>query len=338
MWYITRSIEPKLDHVPIVGPAWVRKLLNFNTDVTAQVGLLTYNGVFDHVLHVRPTVYNVLQIRESSSSIPGSPISEITTWVRERARYIALRFKNGLIKVPSSVTLLLPSATKLRRLCFYRCVSVHGGVLSQHALQVVFPACLAAGLQGGRYPSMPCRFPGPHPREKFRGICLGGSPGPHPRGKFRGIYLRGRGCLLRGGCLLLEGACFWGVPAPGGCLLLGGGVWCALLLWPSGLVAFWLKVAFWYGLLGRCPTLSTRRPYQKATTEDHFQPEDHTRRPPSIRRPPNQKAITEDHNRRPWQKTTPPPHPNPSRRLLLQTVRILLEFAFLFHRKIATLS
>ena len=35
---------------------------------------------------------------------------------------------------------LLPSATKLRRLCFYRCVSVHrgGGI----------PACLAAGLQG----------------------------------------------------------------------------------------------------------------------------------------------------------------------------------------------
>ena len=38
----------------------------------------------------------------------------------------------------------LPSATKLRRLCFYRCVSVHcprgwGGI----------PACLAAGLRGG---------------------------------------------------------------------------------------------------------------------------------------------------------------------------------------------
>ena len=30
----------------------------------------------------------------------------------------------------------LPSATMLRRLCFYRCLSVHGGV-SQHALQVV---------------------------------------------------------------------------------------------------------------------------------------------------------------------------------------------------------
>ena len=64
---------------------------------------------------------------------------------------------------------LLPSATKLRRLCFYRCVSVHRGVVSQHALQQVsgvgaggmggvgaipaciaggIPACLATGLQG----------------------------------------------------------------------------------------------------------------------------------------------------------------------------------------------
>ena len=78
------------------------------------------------------------------------------------------------------------------------------------------PACLAAALgQGGRwYPSMPCRFPGPHPRGKFRGLAggvsrstskgevqgsgwgglqvhtwgrvsrptPGGSPGPHPGG------------------------------------------------------------------------------------------------------------------------------------------------------------
>ena len=73
------------------------------------------------------------------------------------------------------------------------------------------PACLAAGLQGrGLYPSMPCRFPGPHPgggswgrsgqgvsrptpKGKLRGIWPGGSPGPHPRGKLRGIW--------PGGCL-----------------------------------------------------------------------------------------------------------------------------------------
>ena len=43
---------------------------------------------------------------------------------------------------------------------------------------------------------MPCRFPGPHPRGKFRGICQGGlqahtqggslggsGPGPQPKGQ-----------------------------------------------------------------------------------------------------------------------------------------------------------
>ena len=57
---------------------------------------------------------------------------------------------------------------------------------------------------------MPCRFPCPHPRGKFRGIWLGGSPGPHPRGKLRGIWSRptAKGEVegnLAGG----------GVPAPG---------------------------------------------------------------------------------------------------------------------------
>ena len=43
---------------------------------------------------------------------------------------------------------LIITACKLRRLCFYTCLSVHGGVVSQHALQVsvgrgCIPACLA---------------------------------------------------------------------------------------------------------------------------------------------------------------------------------------------------
>ena len=54
-----------------------------------------------------------------------------------------------------------------------------------------------------------------------------------------------------------------GVSAPGACLLLGGG----LLLWPSGLVAFWLKTAFWYGLWG--PEGHNRRPPHQAITEGH---------------------------------------------------------------------
>ena len=35
---------------------------------------------------------------------------------------------------------------------------------------------------------MPCRFPGPPPWGKVRGIWPGGSPGPHPKGKLRGIW------------------------------------------------------------------------------------------------------------------------------------------------------
>ena len=53
---------------------------------------------------------------------------------------------------------------------------------------------------------MPCRFPGPLPRGKFRGIW---SPGPHLRRKLRGIWQ--------------GGACSWGVPAPGGLPALGEG-------------------------------------------------------------------------------------------------------------------
>ena len=119
------------------------------------------------------------------------------------------------------------------------------------------PACLAAGLQGGWYPSMPCRFPGPHPRGKFRGIwqgglqahsqggSLGGSgPGPQPRGKLRGIWSRptakgevegdlagglGGGCLLPGGCLLQEGMVEI-PPADGYCCRWYASYWNAFLL------------------------------------------------------------------------------------------------------------
>ena len=43
------------------------------------------------------------------------------------------------------------------------------------------PACLAGLQEGGVYPSMPCRFPGPHPVRSLRGLA-GGSPDPHPEG------------------------------------------------------------------------------------------------------------------------------------------------------------
>ena len=117
------------------------------------------------------------------------------------------------------------------------------GVVSQHALQVVSQHALQQ-VSRGWYTSMPCRFPGPHPGGKFRGIWPGGSPGPHqrgswggsgqegspglhPRGKLEGIWPGGSpgphpGDLLLGGCLVPGGS------APGGCGALPLG---QLLLW-----------------------------------------------------------------------------------------------------------
>ena len=95
----------------------------------------------------------------------------------------------------------------LRRLCFYRCVSVHGGVC--------LSACWDTPCQGDppaketplpRRPPMPRRPPyieDPLPRRPptketplllqahTQGRNWGGSdPGPHPRGKLRGIKSR----------------------------------------------------------------------------------------------------------------------------------------------------
>ena len=105
----------------------------------------------------------------------------------------------------------------LRRLCFYRCVSVHRALLSQHALQVVSQHALqqvSGGVgrgvgggwmwgaletckacwdttpthtQGGSLEGSGWRgggSTGPYPRGKLRGS----SPGPQPRGKLRGIW------------------------------------------------------------------------------------------------------------------------------------------------------
>ena len=102
----------------------------------------------------------------------------------------------------------------LRRLCFYTCLSVilfKGGVLSQHALQVISQHALQQ-------------------------VSRGGSPCPHPMGKLRGIWSRptakgevegdlARGCLLWGGVCsggLLAGVCSGGGTCSGGCLLQGG--------------------------------------------------------------------------------------------------------------------
>ena len=59
---------------------------------------------------------------------------------------------------------LLPSATKLWRLCFYSCVSVHrGGVVSQHALQVVSQHALQQVSRGGAWSGRVCSRGGWYP-------------------------------------------------------------------------------------------------------------------------------------------------------------------------------
>ena len=107
--------------------------------------------------------------------------------------------------------------------------------------------------------------------------------------------------------------------------LLGGGgllswpfvvVFCyALLLWPSGLVAcslkvaFWLKVVFCYGLLVR-PSGVVPSVMEKATfNQKDTKPEGHNRRP-------QQKAITEGHTNPP-QEQAPPWEQAPHRQIPL---------------------
>ena len=99
---------------------------------------------------------------------------------------------------------------------------------------------LQVSVHGGRgwwwYPSMPCRFLGPHPRGKFRGIWPGGFSRPIPKGGVEGDLtgggVRSGGCLLGGylfqgvpalGGSAPRGACFRG-SAPGG-VYSWGGVW-----------------------------------------------------------------------------------------------------------------
>ena len=75
-------------------------------------------------------------------------------------------------------------------------------MVSQHALQVVSQHALQQ-VSGGGYPSMSCRFPGPHPGGKLRSLARGlahtqeGVSRPTPRG----VPAPGGG-LLPGECLL----------------------------------------------------------------------------------------------------------------------------------------
>ena len=105
-----------------------------------------------------------------------------------------------------------------RKRSFYTCLAFcpGGGVLSQHALQVVSQHVLQqVSKRGGGIPASPCRFPGPHPGGKLRGSDRGGVSRPTPgQGLLRGVPAPGgllwREICCQGGCL------FWRVPAPRG--------------------------------------------------------------------------------------------------------------------------
>ena len=63
---------------------------------------------------------------------------------------------------------------------------------------------------------MPCRFPGPHPVGKLRGIWPGGVSRPTTKGAVEGDLAGGVSRNTPGGCLLQGG------PAPGGSALREG--------------------------------------------------------------------------------------------------------------------
>ena len=96
-----------------------------------------------------------------------------------------------------------------------------GGVLSQHALQVVSQHALQQ-VSGGGLSKHALQVSRPKPKGEVEGDLARGVPA-------LGAVPAPRGCLLWGGCCL--GGCLLpgGVPAPGGCLLRGvpapRGVW-----------------------------------------------------------------------------------------------------------------
>ena len=151
-------------------------------------------------------------------------------------------------------------------------ITVRNEVAKVMFLQV----CVCPRRGGGGYPSMDCRWYPSMPCSR----SLGGRGGiqAHTQGGSLGRSVQ-VGCLLGGGWPSVVVFCY------------------ALQLWPSGLVAFLLKVAFWFGL-GGAEGHNRRPPHQKALPEAHTRRPLSTRRLPSIRRPPN----PEGHNRRPQQK------------------------------------
>ena len=130
-------------------------------------------------------------------------------------------------------------------ICLQVCVCPQGDAIAA-CIPGGIPACLAAGLQRGCFPSMHCRWypsmscsrsPGGLQAHTQGGSGGGSGPGPQPRGKLREILSRStakgeiEGDLVQAhsqegswggsgpGGLISGGACSWGVPASGWCLV-----------------------------------------------------------------------------------------------------------------------
>ena len=119
-----------------------------------------------------------------------------------------------------------PPATKLGQGYIFAgvCHSVNGGVLSQHALQVVSEHALQQVSGGGVLSQHALQVVSQHTLQQVSmGVC-----------SWEGLLLGGcgRGVCSWGGICSQGGVCSWG---------------CGLLLWPS-------VVVFCYGLLVRWPS------------------------------------------------------------------------------------
>ena len=128
-----------------------------------------------------------------------------------------------------------------RRLCFYRCVSVHrGGGISQHALQQV-------SSWGWWYPSMPLQVSRPTPRGEVEGNLAGGVSRPTSKGEVEGDQAGGVSRPTPKGEVAGDLAGGVSRPTPWGCLLQWGCVGVETPLW-------WLLryASYWNAFLLKC--------------------------------------------------------------------------------------
>ena len=154
------------------------------------------------------------------------------SWISQRSIFKVDRFYlcsiiTGRNEVVAKVMFLLVSV-----------ILYTGGWLSQHALHVVSQHALQQVSRGVCYPSTHCKWYPSMPWSRSPGGCLVG--GAWSRGLLWGGAWSG-GVPASGGCLLQEDACSQGM--------------CGLLLWSSGLVAFWFGcLLVWWPSDWRCPS------------------------------------------------------------------------------------